>query len=314
MNKNKWILPGKSLSLELSSVCQARCKMCPFELNPNKNKHMEFELFKKCVDEGAKHGLETLDLCLMGDSLLDKGFVQKMEYIKSYYPDIKVYASSQGMSIDVDTCCKYVDTLHVSFYGTTKEVYEKVHGGGVRYEKSLDNVERLLARPNAERPYVIFTFLILPENEHQLDEWLGKWEDIADEVIVWRPHNWAGIFDDETKNDIYQNGVKPKSCGRPINGPFCIWVNGDVTPCCFSWDKRLVIGNVYNETLEQIYYSDRRRQIMIVHENNAFQNCSLPCEKCDQVLSRKDALVYTNHDRRVDRVIYGDTEGVLLKE
>ncbi len=292
---NKWSLPGKKISIELSSYCQARCMMCPFEEFPLKNRNMPFELFKKCVDEGAKHDLEYIDICLMGDSLLDPRAVEKFDYVKNTYPNMKIYASSQGMSANPDFVCRYIDTLHVSFYGTTKEVYEKIHRGAVKFEKATENIERILAHPRGERPYVVMTFLMLPENTEQLDDWLKKWEPISDEVIVWKPHNWAGIDDISTPSESELKNAK--SCCRPFGGPLCIWVNGDVTPCCFSWDKSMVIGNAWDQSLEEIMFSDRRKAIQKIHENNQFYKCGLPCEKCDQIFSRQDALVYTNKNR-----------------
>ena len=283
--------------------------MCPFEEFPNKNKYMDYNLFVKCVDEGSNHGLEVIDVCLMGDSLLDPGFKDKMEYIRTKYPYMKVYASSQGMSADPDLVCSYVDTLHVSFYGTTKEVYERIHGGGVKFEKALKNVEDILKKEKGKRPYVVLTFLMLPENEYQMGEWIEKWEPVADEVIVWKPHNWAGLYDSSTRNFVGET----VSCGRPINGSLCVWVNGDVTPCCFSWDKRMIIGDANKESLEQIYFGQRRKEIIEKHTNGRLSDCDLPCERCDQIFSRSDALVYTNHGRAVGEAIYGDTRTVRFK-
>lgn len=293
--QKQWSLPGRKLSIELSSYCQARCTMCPFDEFPLKNRNMEFSLFKKCIDEGALHDLEYIDVCLMGDSLLDPGAEEKFDYVRANYPNMKVYASSQGMSAKPDFVCKYVNTLHVSFYGTTKDVYEKVHGGSVRFEQATENIEKILERPKGQRPYVVMTFLMLPENEHQLKDWIAKWEPISDEVIVWKPHNWAGLYDTD---DPAENDLKDaKSCSRPFGGPLCVWVNGDVTPCCFSWDQSMVIGNAYEQSLEEIFFGEKRKRLQRIHEDNAFLSCGLSCEKCDQLFSRENALVYTNNNR-----------------
>ncbi len=289
-----WVLPGKKLSIELSSYCQARCLMCPFEEFPYKNRSMSFELFKKCIDEGSKHGLEYIDICLMGDSLLDPGAKEKFDYVKASYPNMKVYASSTGMSAEPDFTCKYVDTLHVSFYGLDKETYERVHKGSVVFEKAQENIERILEKPKGKRPYVVMTFLLLPENENQLNGWINKWEPLADEVIVWKPHNWAGLHDSyPTKEELKD----AKTCHRPMGGPLCVWVNGDVTPCCFSWDKSMVIGNVNEESLEEIYFGDKRKELQRIHADSLFFGCGKACEKCDQLFAREDALVYTNNGR-----------------
>lgn len=145
------------------------------------------------------------------------------------------------------------------------------------------------------------TYLILPENEHQVEEWKAKWEPISDEVIIWKLHNWAGRYVTESpKKDKYINA---KTCGRPFNGGLCVWVNGDVTVCCVSEDKRMVIGNMYEQTFEEIMFGAKRRRILGIHQGNNFFQCGLPCEKCDQIFDRSDALVYTNKGRKTGTAI-----------
>ncbi len=297
----EWSLAGGTITVGISSFCGARCICCPFDDFPLRNQNMDNDLFVKCIDEAYEHGMRYLDLCLMGDSLLDPNKEFKLSYVRRNYPDVKIYASSTGMSADPEFVKDYVDTLHVSFYGMTKEVYEKVHRGGVKFEKALDNIEKILAMPKTMRPYVVLTFLVLPENEHQLGDWKEKWEPIADEIIVWKPHNWAGLY--PTDSCIVQDFSIAKSCNRPFGGPLCVWVNGDVTVCCFSWDKDMVIGNLYDQTLEEIYHGPKRKEIQRIHEKNMFSECKLPCKKCDQIFPREDALVYTNHNRKTGHAI-----------
>lgn len=303
-----WMLPAKTLSIELSSYCQARCLCCPFEDFPMKNQNMDPSLFKGLIDQGAQHGLEYIDLCLMGDSLLAPQATECFDYVKSKYPEMKLYASTQGMSATPDFVCKYISTLHVSFYGTDKEVYEQVHRGSVCFEKARDNIREILSRPKGQRPYTILTFLVLDQNKHQLDAWLNEWEPIADEVIVWKPHNWAGLYAEDELAEMLslKRSGQLHSCNRPVGGPLCIWVNGDVTVCCFSWDQSMVIGNVKEQSLEDIFWGDKRKEIIDIHVKNAFDRCCLQCEKCDQLFSREDALVYSNKGRATREQILGE--------
>lgn len=127
-NNREWELPGSTLSIGLSSYCQANCICCPHHTASIRNMNMEFDLFKKCVDEAAAHGLKYLDLCLLGDSLLHPDKEKMLSYVRNVYPDVKIYASSTGLSVETEFVCKYVDTLHVSFYGTSPDIWNKVHG------------------------------------------------------------------------------------------------------------------------------------------------------------------------------------------
>lgn len=294
---DKWELPSKEIALELSSYCGANCVCCPHEDFPLKNRNMEDRLFIKCIDDAVKHGAVSIDICLMGDALLDPHIEYKLNYCREHYPGLKVYCSSTAQTATPQFVSKYIDTLQISMYGMTKEVYESVHRGGLKFEKTMDNIEGILALPEEKRPYVSMVFLLLPENQHQMEEWRAKWEPCADEILIWRPHNWAGRYAEGVRSEEEMRGAR--SCFRPFGGDLCIWVNGDVTVCCFSEDKRLVVGNMYEQTLEEIFFSERMKQIQQIHRNNAFYHCGLPCERCDQIFPRKDALVYSNKNREV---------------
>ena len=311
MIERKWEMPGKTLVIELSSACGANCIMCPINDFPYKAKYMDNDLFIKCVDDAYEHGARYIDTCSMGDSLLDPQKESKFKYVKEKYPDMKIYASCTGMSAEPDFVAKYIDTLHISFYGATPETYRKVHRGKADFYKAKENVESILDRPREERPYVVLTYLMLPENELEYELWKKEWEPIADEVIVWKPHNWGGIY---TSSFFSKNNFsEARSCGRPFTGGFNVWVNGDVTVCCFSWDERLVIGNMYEQSFEDIYYGEKRKRIVDVHKKGLFLGCNLPCEKCDQIFSREDALIYTNNNRVIGQSIVDEEYVVKFK-
>ncbi|GHS96362.1 hypothetical protein AGMMS50276_14630 [Synergistales bacterium] len=298
---NSFILPSKEIALELSSYCGANCVCCPHEDFPLKNRNMDFDLFVKCVDDAVAHGAISIDICLMGDALLDPGIEKKLGYCREKYPDLKIYCSSTAQTATPEFVSKYIDTLQISMYGVTKDVYEAVHRGGLKFEKTVANIEGILALPKEKRPYVTMVFLLLPENEHQMENWKAIWEPKVDEILIWRTHNWAGRYVTETLPE--SKYASAKSCHRPFGGDLCVWVNGDVTVCCFSEDKRLVIGNMYEQTLKDIFYGDKIKRIQEIHKSNMFYNCGLPCEKCDQIFSRADALVYSSKNRTVGQKI-----------
>ena len=54
--------------------------------------------------------------------------------------------------------------------------------------------------------------------------------------------------------------------------------DGDVVPCCFDYDKKIVLGNIENETLSEIWNGtkmhDLRREFITNHVCNSLcRNC-----------------------------------------
>ena len=292
-----FILKSKEIAVEVSSYCGANCIMCPHDSFELRNRNMPFSLFKKIVDEAVMYGAISLDICLLGDALLAHDAEEKLAYCREAHPSLKVYCSTTAQTATPAFVSKYIDSVQISLYGNTKQTYESVHRGGLVFENTIANVEGILDLPKEKRPYVQMTFLCLPQNEHEMEDWKQRWEPRADEIMIWKPHNWAGVlYDNHYSEQQYKNA---KSCGRPFTGDLCIWVNGDVSVCCFSADKRLVVGNSHEHTLEEIDGSERMKQIRAIHKNAAFFRSNLPCEKCDQIFPRDGALIYSSKGRTV---------------
>ena len=104
---DKWILPSKEIAMELSSYCGANCVCCPHEDFPLKNRNMDFSLFQKCVDDAVAHGAISLDICLMGDALLDPEIEKKLLYCRETYPALKIYCSSTAQMAKPYFVAKY---------------------------------------------------------------------------------------------------------------------------------------------------------------------------------------------------------------
>jgi len=79
-------------------------------------------------------------------------------------------------------------------------------------------------------------------------------------------------------------------------------VNGDVSVCCFDFNHKLVVGNLYKQSLYDILAGEALAKVKNVHKLRAFEGCGLLCTNCDQIYDRKDALVYSNNaSRKVDQ-------------
>ena len=93
-------------------------------------------------------------------------------------------------------------------------------------------------------------------------------------------------------------GQEQKTCGRPLEGPLNIAVNGEAHVCCFDYNKLLTVGSIADMSISQLMNSDRMKEIQKKHLDNDFQG--LICEICDQTVKDDSVLIYhTNPDRVV---------------
>ena len=212
-------LISKEVTIELSTYCGAKCVMCPRESYDFRWKNMDTNFFKNIFDQSVKLGATSLDACGFGDLFTDKEWDKKLAYIKTKYPHIKIYTSTTGQLLNskrLQKICQYLDTIKISHYRMTKDVYEKIHQGNLKFEKIMDNLESLLSISRENRPYIIASYIIFPENEHQIQIWREFWEGREDEIMIWKPHNYGGGRHYQTSK--IGEYIQPKTCGRPFKG------------------------------------------------------------------------------------------------
>jgi hypothetical protein len=128
-----------------------------------------------------------------GDPLMDVHLHKRLDYIKQNYPDFQISTTITGHLLggkNLRLISDYIDIVKISNYGFSKEVYESVHRGGLKYEKVKNDIDEFLALK--KRPFTIMTFLDLPENHHELAAWKEYYEPKCERIDIWKPHNWVG--------------------------------------------------------------------------------------------------------------------------
>ena len=107
---------------------------------------------------------------------------------------------------------------------------------------------------------------------------------------VWKPHNWV-------YGENYRSGDSiKKTCGRPFSGPIEVLVNGDVIMCCFDYNSKMILGNLNESSILDIYSSEKYLEIVNHHSDGTCGSSNLECNGCDQLLDKSDVLIYSNRD------------------
>jgi len=290
------MLGSTEITIEVTNRCSANCVTCPRESFTQKLAHMDMDLFKKIIDDAAANGIDSLDTCGFGDPLLDPLLQERFEYIKANHRNMLVYCSTTcNMLTDgmVEWFGRLVDTVKISCFATSKEVYKRVHGLPT-YDKSLRNILQLVEyKAKHGKPYLIGLFLKVSENQHQMEEWKAFWEPKFDEIMVWKPHNWVNA------REYRKKSKKRRSCGRPKNGNITVGVDGRVSICCFDYNKTVTIGDLNTQTIAEVRKSHVLKNIVEMHENVAFEENSYLCRDCDQTFKDyDDVLIYSSNKER----------------
>ena len=286
---------SNELRFEVTTRCNYNCIICPREKLTRKKETMSFALFKMLFDKINRETsrYNTLTFPGMGEPLLDKSLDKKIEYAKKR--DFKVLiltnASLLGISRFKELESLGVDSIRVSFYGNTPQSYRNIHRVkdiGL-FRKIRDTLAEICKIRNTTQ--ILFTYNVVQDNnDSHVDSWIKYWQDKADLLEVWRPHNWV---DGKSYRKIQRK--KLKTCGRPFKTPLQVQVDGTINMCCFDFDGKLLLGDLKTQTLREIFQSPMFKKILKCHTTGDFKNSRLICENCDQRNSDKsDVMVYNS--------------------
>jgi radical SAM protein with 4Fe4S-binding SPASM domain len=284
------------ISIENTTFCAASCVMCPRDTYVHPLETMNLSLFKKCVDECIELGLKEISVGGYGEALMDKELEEKLKYIKGNSTDILIGLTTTGYLLEgelQDIICQYVDILKFSHYGFTKQSYERVHRGSLKFEEIRSNIESVLKRE--KRPYTILSFLDLPENHDDMEPWKNYWEPKADRIDIWKPHNYG--------SNVIKSAIDK---ARMIKCPWVenleslsIHTDGSVSLCVFDINRKMSIGNIKQSKLKDIVSSDKLKEIQELHLTKEILQSDYICKYCDQITDRRDALIYSSGTTRI---------------
>ena len=283
----EFILPNQEIRIEPTNRCNAKCIMCPREKMNRLQGVLNMELYKKIVDQAVLAGAKKISLENFGEPFLDPYIFERAIYAKE--KGLQTLTISNGSLLDENKCnniVKYFDIIRISMYGMTKDTYEKIHRG-LNFDKVKNNIDYLISVSKKSNTKIQIYFLLLEENKHEMQNFIDVYEKITSGVSVWKPHNWG---DGRGYRIISEEKV---SCGRPFTGPLQVQWDGIVVPCCFDYNSNMPLGNLNNQTIEEILNGEPYERLREAHKKGDFSKFTF-CGVCDQLNMRQDSLVYTN--------------------
>src|SRR4051812_1816358 len=170
----QWGLPV-SISFEPTTSCNLRCPECPSGLRSfsRPTGMLKKDFFSETIDQLSRE-LMYLVFYFQGEPYLNPDFLDMVQYAASK----KIYTatSTNGHYLNDKNAKRTVesglDRLIISIDGTTQETYSQYRVGG-NLDKVLEgaaNIIKWKKQLSSTKPFVIFQFLVVRHNEHQIEE------------------------------------------------------------------------------------------------------------------------------------------------
>lgn len=274
-----------SISIEPTTSCNLRCPECPSGLRTftRPTGMLKQELFQSSIDQLAPT-LSYLIFYFQGEPYLHPALLEMVSYAshKGIYTATSTNAHYLSDEAAKKTVQSGLDRLIISIDGTSQETYESYRVGG-KLDKVIEgtkNIVKWKRELKLKTPHVIFQFLVVKPNEHQIGEvnQLAKKLGV-DEVALktaqiydyengselmptidrysrYKKNN-AGTY--EIKNDLLDH------CWKMWHSCVITW-DGKVVPCCFDKDAHYVLGDLNQQSFEEIWtgekYNDFRASLL----------------------------------------------------
>lgn len=287
-----------SIAIEPTTSCNLRCPECPSGLRSftRETGMLSPNFFQKFIEEVKSH-IVYLTFYFQGEPYLNPSFLDLVKIANSanIFTSTSTNAHYLNKLNAIKTVESGLDRLIISIDGTTQEVYEQYRIGG-NLEKVIEGTKNIIEAKKelkSNSPKVIFQFLVVKPNEHQIESLYKLADELGvDEVKL----KTAQVYDykngnklipsiekyaryKENKEGIWElKNEMLNQCFRMWQSCVITW-NGLVVPCCFDKDAKHQFGNLNQNSFKNVWtnekYQQFRKSLLISRkEIDICQNCS----------------------------------------
>ncbi|MBT7066445.1 MAG: radical SAM protein, partial [Verrucomicrobia bacterium] len=276
------------LWIETSTLCNLECTMCPNKDLPAENKAiMDLDLFEKIVDEASSFASDMY-LHHRGEPFINPQLFSMIRYAEE--EGIRTRFHTNGTMLTSGRADKLLDAapsmVSFSVDGFEKASYEQVRQGA-SFEKTIENILYLACRKRErklKKPYIVVERIRFKEPDEEasqdnIDAMRQRLLDAGvDEVIEKEEYTWA--------QDSAASAERPRvrdCCTFPWYA-MVVCADGTVTPCPQDFEARMVMGNVRNATLRDIWNGEPYRKLRSAFRED-LDSLEL-CSKCDRLCQK----------------------------
>ncbi len=262
--------------IEVSSVCNLRCTMCPRTIFPRADQcaFIDLALIDKLVAEDAFRGSYFVEFQMAGEPTLNPDLPKIIEKLRP--TGVLLGLSTNGTALSDDLLA--LDYVTISVDSITEDSPRQ--GRDVR--AFIDGVREFIAAAVENGEPVIDLQII------ELDGWEHAKAEVED---VFQEELASPICSLRTVNDCFLTKFDEPDT-LPVSREVCLnpWLsvsiqaNGNVTSCCFSFGDDIVLGNIREQRLEDIWRGPAVEALRAEHREQRYRPLCARCYMRSPVL------------------------------
>lgn len=271
------------LQIDICNLCNLKCPLCPTGTGKRGRTKWTMRLsdFKRLVDE-VKPCIYEIGLFNWGEPMLNKDMFDIIDY--AHKANIRTRISTNLNHFKPEFAKRFVDSgldyLIVSLDGASQKTYSAYRRGG-DFNKVIENVRKIAEekrRRGKKRPYLIWQFIVMKQNEHELRKAVQIAQRIGIDIMkieAVRSDMGQEIF--ESDREKIKNSAQwlPKNEklsrfdymkeSRKMRKKGCIFLwstmvinpDGSASPCCAVYPEKYDFGNAFRDGLMKIWNNEK---------------------------------------------------------
>lgn len=287
-----------SISVEPTTACNLGCPECPSGLKqftrPTGNLQTNFNA--QILNSFGRR-LMYINYYFQGEPFINPNFLEMVREAaaRNIYTATSTNAHFLHDQLAKRTVESGLHRLIVSIDGTTQDTYEqyRIHGHLNKVIEGTKNVLKWKKALKSKTPHIIFQFLVVKANEHQVADVFTLAENLGvDEVRLKTAQFYEYVNGNPLmpENESYSRYRKQKDgtwklknkmynhCWRMWQGCVITW-DGKVVPCCFDKDAQHQLGDLSQSDFGKIWrsapYMQFRKAVLTARsEIDICTNCS----------------------------------------
>lgn len=275
------------ITVDIHSYCNAKCKMCPYPYLRDKNPmgFMSWKLYTKIVNDYSQlmkkfNFKGKMSYCQMGEPFILEDIAKWIKCAMDHGIDVYLNTNCSLLTpaiLDSLIDIGFSGIFNISFHGITKDVYENIMG--LNFDRTQRNIEYLLKKYPHHKIAVNAIPFKWPKGERE--KMLAYWKSKGIEVTFSPALSRSGLVPDIRKTQ--RKRITGCSTER-IFFEMVISFNGDVLLCCQDMAQEVVLGNLNNSTIYEVWNGKRFQSILEAIYTGVNLPPSFICRRCEESL------------------------------
>ncbi len=283
------VIPQR-IQIQTQTGCNGRCIFCPNEQFIKAHLptgRMPKELFCSIIDQLAPLNPHRIMPYLQNEPLLDERLPEFIEYIHQKMPKVTSLVVSNGTHLKQEMGERLISSglkrLKISLQSLDDETNKELMGyPATPVIENIINFSLLLKEKQSNMDLRVST-IVTSRSASEIETMKRFWKKYGIRLVLSSLENRGGNISNVLELSNTTNFQLRRGCIRPTRD-MCILFNGKVILCCVDWLRTVILGDLNEKSITDIWNSNRLQ--MIREGLNMEDCCHLPeiCRNCSEAI------------------------------